>query len=206
MLRYFGSRQIKNRATIGGNLCTASPIGDLAPVLLALGAELVLLSRLGERRVPIDQFFLAYRKTALGPKEILAYVDIPRPPPNARVVSFKVSKRRELDIATVSASFLVAVDEGVVSIARLAYGGMAATPTRAKKTEARLAGAPWTEASIDEAVAMLDQDFEPISDHRGSAWYRNTLARNLLRGFYLETTSTSSPRLAHRHVATVQAE
>src|SRR5262249_28276304 len=93
MLRYFGSRQIKNRATIGGNLCTASPIGDLAPVFLALDATLVLLSKDGERRVPIEDFFVGYRKTALREKEILAFVDVPRPPPSARISSYKVSKR-----------------------------------------------------------------------------------------------------------------
>jgi xanthine dehydrogenase small subunit len=206
MLRYFGSRQIKNRATIGGNLCTASPIGDLAPVLLALGAEVVLLSRKGERKVPIDRFFIAYRKTALEPGEILAYVDVERPPPESRVTAYKVSKRRELDISTVAACFCVRVEGGIVHSARLAYGGMAATPSRAPKTEAKLIGARWDEANVEAAAKTLDEDFAPISDHRGSAWYRATLARNLLRGFFRETVASPSPRLAHGHVATVAVE
>ncbi|MCK6545376.1 xanthine dehydrogenase small subunit [Myxococcota bacterium] len=205
MLRYFGSRQIKNRATIGGNLCTASPIGDLAPVFLALDATCVLLSRDGERRVPIRDFFVAYRKTALRPKEILAKVEVPHPAPGARLASYKVSKRRELDISTVSASFaIITGDDGRVVRARLAYGGMAATPARASATEAALEGQPWTEETVRAATARLAEDFTPISDHRGSAWYRAALAKNLLVGFFHETKDTFVPRLSDRHTATVE--
>jgi xanthine dehydrogenase small subunit len=205
MLRYFGSRQIKNRATVGGNLCTASPIGDLAPVLLALGAEAVLRSRAGERRMPLEDFFMGYRRTALGRGEVLACVDVPAQPAGAKALAYKVSKRRELDISSVSAGFRVVVDgEGRVAEARLAYGGMAATPSRARSTEAALVGRPWTEATVEEALARLDEDFKPLSDHRGSAWYRAQVAKNLLRGFFLETQDAAMPRLADRHSATVQ--
>jgi xanthine dehydrogenase small subunit len=206
MLRYFGSRQIKNRATLGGNICTASPIGDLAPVLLALDARAVLASRQGEREVPFSEFFLSYRKTALGEKEILARVLVPRPEAGARVGSYKVSKRRELDISTVAAAFYVTLEDGAVKTARLAYGGMAATSSRAKAVEAELLGKVWSAAEVEKAAALLDRDFTPISDHRGSAWYRATVAKNLLRGFFLETEKESSPRLPHRHTATVLAE
>jgi xanthine dehydrogenase small subunit len=205
MLRYFGSRQIKNRATVGGNLCTASPIGDLAPVLLALGAEAVLRSRAGERRMALEDFFQGYRRTALGRGEVLAWVDVPAQPEGARALAYKVSKRRELDISAVSAGFRVVVDgEGKVAEARLAYGGMAATPARARRTEAALVGRPWTEETVEEALARLDEDFQPLSDHRGSAWYRARVAKNLLRGFFHETLSTPMPRLAEGHSATVQ--
>lgn len=205
MLRYFGARQIKNRATVGGNLCTASPIGDLAPVLISLGAEVVLLSRAGERRMPLESFFVDYRRTALGRGEILAYVDLPAQPTGARAVAYKVSKRRELDISSVSAGFRVVVDgEGRVSEARLAYGGMAATPARARRTEAALVGQPWTEASVEAALPHLDADFTPRTDHRGSAEYRALVAKNLLRGFFLETLDEPAPRLRERHAATVQ--
>ncbi len=205
MLRYFGSRQIKNRATVGGNLCTASPIGDLAPVLLALEAEVVLRSRGGERRVSLDDFFLGYRRTALGRGEVMAYVDVPAQPEGSRALAYKVSKRRELDISGVSSGFRVVVDgAGRVAEARLAYGGMAATPARARRTEAALVGQPWSEASVEAALARLDEDFQPLSDHRGSAWYRAQVAKNLLRGFFHETLSTPMPRLVDGHSATVQ--
>jgi len=205
MLRYFGSRQIKNRATVGGNLCTASPIGDLAPVLLALGAEVVLRSRAGERRLPLEDFFVGYRRTALGVGEVLAAVDLPAQPEAARALAYKVSKRREADISSVSAGFRVVVDEaGRVTEARLAYGGMAATPARARRTEAALVGQPWTEAVVEAALPRLAEDFQPLSDHRGSAWFRAQLAQNLLRGFFQETLETPRPRLVERHTATVQ--
>lgn len=206
MLRYFGSRQIKNRATIGGNLCTASPIGDLAPVFLALDATLVLRARGGERRVPIADFFRSYRRTALEPGEILAFVEVSRPSPGTLISSYKVSKRRELDISTVSAAFAVRLEDGRVADARLAYGGMAAVPARARRTEASLRGAAWTEASVEAAAAALAEDFVPIGDHRGSAWYRGQLAGNLLLGFFLETQRTPVPRLSSRHAGTTEVD
>ena len=153
MVRYFGARQIKHRGTLGGNLCTASPIGDLAPVLLSLGATAIIRGRAGERRVPLDQFFVGYRKTALAPKEVLAAVEVPRVPASVRASSYKVSKRRELDISTVSAAFYVDTDAaGKVTVARLAYGGMAATPKRAAGAEAALVGQPWSEATVELAA------------------------------------------------------
>lgn len=207
MLRYFGSRQIKNRATIGGNICTASPIGDLAPVLLALDARVVLASKEGEREVKLSDFFLSYRKTAMREKEIVAGFIVPRLEPGARAGVYKVSKRRELDISTVSAAFAVVLDElGAVKAARLAFGGMAAIPSRAKTAEAHLVGRSWSAALAEEAALLLEKDFTPISDHRGSAWYRATVAANLLRGFYLETEKEQHVRLPHRHTATVLAE
>jgi xanthine dehydrogenase small subunit len=205
MLRYFGARQIKNRATVGGNLCNASPIGDLAPVFIALGAEAVLLSRAGERRLPMEEFFVSYRRTALKKGEILAFVEVPAQPSGARSIAYKVSKRRELDISAVSSGFRVVVDgNGRVTEARLAYGGMAARPARARRTEEALVGQPWTEASVEAALVHLEEDFTPLSDHRGSAWYRASVAKNLLRGFLQETLTEPSPRLQERHAATVQ--
>jgi xanthine dehydrogenase small subunit len=204
MARYFGARQIKHRATLGGNLCTASPIGDLAPVLISLGATAVMRSRAGERRVSLEQFFVGYRKTALGPKEVLAAIELPRIPAGALATAYKVSKRRELDISTVSAGFFVERDShGVVTRARLAFGGMAATPKRASATEAALVGKPWDSAGIEAAVAKLSADFQPVTDHRGSAPYRALVAQNLLRGFFEETKLAAVPRLTERHTGTV---
>jgi xanthine dehydrogenase small subunit len=207
MLRYFASRQIKNRATVGGNLCNASPIGDLAPVLLALGASVELLSAAGPRVVPLDEFFLAYRQTALRPGEILAAVLLPDIPENARVGAYKVSKRRELDISTVAAGCWVELDaEGRVALARIAYGGMAATPARAHRLEAALLGRTWSIGQVEAALPALADDFRPIDDLRGSAWYRRTVAENLVRGFVLETQRTARPNLSQRPSGTVHLE
>jgi len=207
MLRYFASRQIKNRATIGGNLCNASPIGDLAPVLISLGAVAVLRSAAGSRRVPLAEFFLAYRQTALAAGEILAAVELPDLPAHARVAAYKVSKRRELDISTVAAGCYVELDPaGRVSEVRIAYGGMAATPARARHLEAALLGRSWSLAQVEAALPALAQDFRPIDDLRGSAWYRGTVAANLIRGFVLETQREPRPNLSQRPSGTVHLE
>jgi xanthine dehydrogenase small subunit len=204
MVRYFAARQIKHRGTLGGNLCTASPIGDLAPALISLGAFAVLQSRRGVRRLPLEQFFVGYRKTALQVGEVLAAVEVPALAPSVRAASYKVSKRRELDISAVSAGLLVELDaSGVVTTARLAYGGMAATPKRAANAEALLVGQPWTEATVEAAARAMSTDFTPMSDHRGSAPYRALVAANLLRGFFEETAVTPQPTLAPLHAATV---
>ncbi|HGG57023.1 MAG TPA: xanthine dehydrogenase small subunit [Nannocystis exedens] len=204
MLRHFASRQIKNRATIGGNLCNASPIGDLAPVLLALMATLELRSAAGSREIAIEDFFLDYRRTALGPAEILASIHIPAIADNARASSYKVSKRRELDISSVAAAFVVQVDpKGQVTEIRAAYGGVAAIPSRARSFEAALRGQPWTQDSIEAALHALKEDFSPIDDHRGSAWYRQTLAANLARGFFFETRDKRLPDYPERPSGTI---
>jgi len=204
MLRYFAARQIKHRGTVGGNLCTASPIGDLPPVLISLGATAVLRSRRGERRLALEDFFTGYRKTALEPKEVLIGVEVPALPPTTRAAAYKVSKRRELDISAVSAGMLVEVSAAnVVTRARLAFGGMAATTKRAAHAEAALLGQAWTEATVELAAKAMANDFTPMSDHRGSAPYRSLVAANLLRGFFDETSVTPQPRLAPGHAATV---
>jgi xanthine dehydrogenase molybdopterin binding subunit/xanthine dehydrogenase small subunit len=200
MLRVFGSRQVRNRATMGGNLVTASPIGDSAPVLLALDAKVVLASlqsRIGvspvllsERTLPIGEFFVAYRKTALRPGEILKTIIVPRfaqPGVTRKCAWYKVSKRREMDISTVAACFTVDLDsDGVVRHARLAYGGVAAMPARARKTEQALLGKPWCEETVREVLPMLQDEFTPISDVRGSAEYRRALITGLFEKFYFD--------------------
>ena len=218
MLRVFGSRQIRNRATMGGNLVTASPIGDSAPVLLALDAKVVIVAQasglcvsedqknkltgkmpvpLRERTLPIDQFFVAYRKTALQPGEILKTIIMPRgisrPGLTRKSSWFKVSKRREMDISTVAACFTVDLDKrNVVRHAHLAYGGVAAMPARAKKTELALLGKVWSEETIENALPMLRTEFTPISDVRGSADYRSGLVASLLEKFFHDDRSADS--------------
>ena len=189
MLSVFGSRQIRNRATLGGNLVTASPIGDSAPVLLALDASVVVASAAGERVLPLDEFFVAYRKTALQSGEILKSIIIPRPEAGIEMRRrfYKVSKRREMDISTVAACFIFALDgNGIITKARMGYGGVAALPVRARKTEAALIGKPWRESTCDDVIPLLENEFTPISDVRGSAVYRQRVIVNLLRKFFAD--------------------
>jgi xanthine dehydrogenase small subunit len=192
LLPLFGSLQIRNRATVGGNLCTASPIGDLAPVLLALDAVAVLEGPSGRREVPIEAFFVAYRQTARRRDELLVAVRIPPPPDDGRRLSrvYKVAKRSRVDISTVAAAFCLDLDDaGRVRRARLAYGGVAPTPMRAPQAEAALAGRPWDREALGDARAALDAAFSPLSDLRGGAGYRRSLVRNLLTRLYEETAT-----------------
>ena len=189
MLWVFGSRQIRNRATLGGNLVTASPIGDTAPVLLAHGATMVCASTKGERKVSVDDFFVDYRKTCLKSGEILREVIVPIPSAKAgeRVLRewYKVSKRREMDISTVSACFVVHLDKAdQVSAVRLAFGGVAATPIRAKKTEKALLGKRWDSKTVEVACKVLAKEFTPLTDVRGSGEYRSEVLVSLLRKFF----------------------
>jgi xanthine dehydrogenase large subunit len=187
MLRVFASRGIRNRATVGGNLATASPIGDSAPVLLTLDASLVLASQESERRVDLADFFTGYRKTLLRPGEIIKEIVIPRsaaPRGFTRRADFlKVSKRRELDISIVAAAFAADVDDaGVVRRARIAYGGVALTPRRARAAEAALEGARLEDAR-ERVANLLREEFQPITDARGSAAYRRSLVVSLWEKF-----------------------
>jgi xanthine dehydrogenase small subunit len=206
MLRWFGSRQIRSRATLGGNLCTASPIGDTAPVLAAYGAEVVLKGSRGERTVDMADFFTGYRQTAMEGDEIVAAIEVPAVPEGAFCGSYKVSKRREMDISTVAAGMYVERDDdNQVTAIRLAYGGMApVSAARATRAEDALLGAEWTEDNVRDALPLIDADFLPIADHRGSARYRASLARNLLLGFFLESTGADPDALDELPVATVR--
>jgi xanthine dehydrogenase molybdopterin binding subunit/xanthine dehydrogenase small subunit len=194
MLSLFAARQIRNRATLGGNLVTASPIGDSAPVLLSLDANVILASVSGERILPLAQFFTGYRATLLRKNEIVNAVVIPRFHANAgikRTTAFqKVSHRRELDISIVAAAFCVDTDaDGFVRHARIAYGGVAPTPQRAKRAEAALEGKKITDAEAAVAAILADE-FAPIDDVRGSAAYRRGVILGLWKKFVAEETST----------------
>ncbi len=187
MLRVFAARQIRNRATLGGNLATASPIGDRAPVLLALDARLVLASEAGERELPLTEFFTGYRKTALGPGEIIKEIILPDFAPAAgltrRADFFKVSHRTELDISIVAAAFCLDLDaSGIVHRARIAYGGVAERTKRASRAEAALEGKSLvqTAAAVTE---ILRGEFTPIDDVRSGADYRRGLVVSLWEKF-----------------------
>ncbi|WP_289296044.1 xanthine dehydrogenase small subunit [uncultured Reyranella sp.] len=175
-LSRLGSRQIRNMGTIGGNIGTASPIGDMPPVLLALEASLTLVSPRGTRESPLDDFFLDYRKTELAPDEIIQSLSMPRLWEGETFHCDKVSKRRDQDISTVAGAYRVRIRNGRIEDARLAFGGMAATPRRARATEAAL-----LKDGFAAAIAAVESDFKPLDDWRGSAAYRRQVAANLLR-------------------------
>jgi xanthine dehydrogenase small subunit len=180
-LRLFASPLIRNRATLGGNLATASPIGDGAPLLLALDARVRIAGRDGRREAALDELFLDYRKTLLRPGELLVSIVLPKPLP-AAARFYKVAKRRKDDISTVAACFSIYQDGSV----RLAYGGVAPTPLRARQAEQELGGIPWGAAAIGRAQAALGRTLKPISDHRGSAAYRLAVSQSLLEKFAFE--------------------
>ncbi|MDB6170177.1 MAG: xanthine dehydrogenase [Verrucomicrobia bacterium] len=191
MLRVFASRQIRNRATLGGNLGTASPIGDSAPLLMMLDARLVLVSAGGERTVELADFFTGYRQTALRRGEIIREVFVPHSVPTAGLTRrgdfIKVSRRSELDISIVAAAFSVDLDgDDVVRRARLAYGGVADRTRRALKAEAALVGRKLGDAGIAEILAG---EFAPIDDVRASAAYRRGLVVSLWERFVSGDTS-----------------
>ncbi len=220
MLRYFGSRQIKHRATLGGNLVNASPIGDNAPVLLALDAVAVIAGpadtlsgerltdpggarMLTTRRVPLSSFFTGYRTTALAPGEVLVALEIPAPAASSRLGAYKVSRRKEMDISAVSACFRLDMDGDLITGARIAFGGMAATPVRVRVAEDALRGKVWTDALAAEVAGLLGEVLAPLSDHRGTARFRKILARNLFLGFREETRNASFQPLPDGHCGTV---
>ncbi|MGB2870223.1 MAG: xanthine dehydrogenase small subunit [Bacteroidota bacterium] len=188
ILSVFGSQQIRNVATFGGNLGTASPIGDTLPVLIAYGGSVILESLGGKREVSLDNFFIGYRKTACQSDEIITAVVLPKPVNGVRVRSYKVSKRRDLDISTVSAGFRLRLNkEGMVDSVTLAFGGMAERTRRASTVEKFLVGRDWSREVVEEAAGMIQREFSPISDVRASARYRSLAARNLLLKFWDET-------------------
>jgi xanthine dehydrogenase molybdopterin binding subunit/xanthine dehydrogenase small subunit len=201
MLWAFASRQIRNRATLAGNIVTASPIGDMPPIMLALDADVVLAAQRGgavaTRTVKLADFFVAYRKTVLEPDEIVQSILLPRNAPSAagaqrRMDSYKVSKRRELDISIAAGAFVIDTDAANVIVhARLGYGGVAATPARAPKTEAFLLGKAWTEETMRGAQDVLAAEFAPIDDHRSGAEFRRDLVTSLFEKFFRGETSAS---------------
>jgi xanthine dehydrogenase small subunit len=184
----FSSRLIRNRATLGGNLANASPIGDSPPVLLALDAALELSARGAKRVVPLTEFFTGYRQTVLAAGELITKIHLPlRRPTHAHF--YKVSKRVLDDISTVAAAFALDLDDdtGKITKARLAYGGVAATPARALAAEQALLGRAWNSATVAAVTPLLTKAFTPMSDHRGSADYRQAMCARLFQKFFHET-------------------
>ncbi|WP_299778444.1 xanthine dehydrogenase small subunit [uncultured Roseobacter sp.] len=182
MIRRYGSVQVRNAATIGGNIANGSPIGDGPPALIALGATLHLRQGQTRRSLPLEDFFLDYGKQDRNPGEFIEAITIPHQPDRLRC--YKLSKRFDQDISALCACLSITVDSGQVSGARLAFGGMAGIPKRAAAAEAALAGAPWTEDTVRSAMQALAEDFQPLSDMRASAAYRLKTAQNMLLRYW----------------------
>ena len=189
----FGSPPVRNSGTFCGNVANGSPIGDSMPFMLALGSTVRL--RCGERHLelPLESFYLGYQSNALEPGEFVDSVRVPLPRPGRLFASYKISKRVDQDISAVCGAYALQMADGRIVSARIAYGGMAAIPMRAQRTEGALTSKPWTRESIVAALPMLAQDYAPISDMRASSEYRTQIAQNLLLRFFLEHQPAGAP-------------
>jgi xanthine dehydrogenase small subunit len=195
LLRRLGGLQVRNLGTICGNIANGSPIGDMPPALIAAGASLVLRKGAMARSMPLEAYFLAYGRQNRQDGEFVEAVVVPKPPANRLFRIYKLSKRFDQDISAVCAGISIGVEDGKVTDARLAFGGMAATPKRATAAETALAGQPWTEATVRAAAAALAQDFQPIDDMRASAAYRLQAAQNMLVRAWLESSGATPTRV-----------
>ncbi|WP_192981679.1 xanthine dehydrogenase small subunit [Pseudomonas sp. EggHat1] len=189
LLHRFASLQIRNQGTLGGNIGNASPIGDAPPLLIALGAQIALRQGNTRRILPLQDYFLDYKVTARQEAEFIEKIIVPRAQANQAFRAYKVSKRLDDDISAVCAAFNLTIEDGVVTAARIAFGGMAAIPKRASACEAALVGSAWYPGVIERACNALAEDFTPLSDFRASKEYRLLTAQNLLRKFFLEQQS-----------------
>jgi xanthine dehydrogenase small subunit len=186
LLERFASPPVRNAATVGGNIANGSPIGDSMPAFIALDGEVVLKSVQGTRVMPLDEFYLGYQKNTLAPGEYLAALRLPAVPANLHFRTYKLSKRFDQDISAVAMAIAIQVENGRIEQARIAYGGMAAIPQRARHAEVALIGSTLAAPALATARAALEQDFAPIADMRASVAYRKLTSKNLLNRFFLE--------------------
>ena len=196
MWQRFASLPIRNAGTLGGNVANGSPIGDSMPWMIALGSQVVLRGADGERALALEDLYLGYQEKDLQPGEFVRAVRVPLPRPDVAFRTYKLAKRFDQDISAVCAAFAFTFDGDVIRTARIAFGGMAATPKRAAAAESVLAGRMWNEAAVDAAMAALAGDYAPLSDMRASGSYRTQAAQNLLRRFWYETRR-DAPLAAH---------
>lgn len=196
LMRRLGSVQVRNAGTIGGNIANGSPIGDMPPPLIAAGSRVVLRSVRGARDIALEDFFVDYGKQDLRAGEVLEKILLPLPPAGLHFKVYKLSKRFDQDISTVCGAFALRMQKEKVAAIRIAFGGMAGIPQRARRTEQALAGKTWSESTVAAAAAVLEKEYTPLSDLRGGAAYRTLAAKNLLHRFYLETTGGDVVNLA----------
>lgn len=188
MIERIGSTQIRNSGTLGGNIGNASPIGDMPPPLMVLDAQLTLRQGDHQRKMPLEDFFLDYKVTDLKPGEFIHDVTVPFLTDNQQLKVYKISKRIDDDISAVLAAIFIELNDAKVKAIRIAFGGMAATPKRARNCEKALKGKPFNQQTIDEAKRALTEDFSPMSDVRASSEYRMQVAQNLLQKCFIELT------------------
>ena len=189
----FAGLPVRNSGTLGGNVANGSPIGDSMPLLIALGASVVLASVRGERTLPLEDLYTGYRQNVMAPDELLVRIAVPLPGAGETMAAYKVSKRTDDDISAVCLVLNLSTDGGTVQRARIGAGGVAATPARARQTEAALIGQPWTAASVERAAAALQAEFQPISDMRASGTYRRMVLGSLMQRFWLESQGGPQP-------------
>ena len=191
----FAGLPVRESGTLGGNVANGSPIGDSMPLLIALRAQVVLASTRGERTLALEDLYTGYRQNAMAPDELLVHILVPRPADTERLAVYKVSKRFDDDISAVCLALNLDIVGGTVQRARIGAGGVAATPARARQTEAALTGQPWTEATAKHAAAVLQAEFSPISDMRASGAYRSAVLGNLLQRYWLESQGQQAASL-----------
>jgi len=192
----FASTPIRNSGTLVGNLANGSPIGDTAPLLIAVGSTVVLRKGSRRRELPLEDLYLDYRKQDREPGELVESVKVPLRDPHCLVASYKLSKRVDQDISAVCSAYAIKLDGNKIASVRIAHGGMAATSRRAYQAEQALLGREWSEATVAAAMQALDEDYKPMTDMRASDEYRRTSARNLLYRFYLESIGQANVRIA----------
>jgi len=186
LVRRFGSEQVRNSGTVGGNIANGSPIGDGPPALIALGARVLLRKGDASRSLPLKDFFIAYGRQDRTPGEIVEAIEVPLATRCEELRCYKISKRFDQDISAVCGCFNIRVEDGRVTSARIAFGGMAATPKRAATVESLLLGSAWNLETVERAVAGFEDDYSPIGDMRASAAYRLKAAKNLLIRYFHE--------------------
>lgn len=192
----FAGLPVRNSGTLGGNVANGSPIGDSMPLLIALRAHVVLASQArGERQLPLEDLYTGYRQNVMAADELLVRIVVPRPSAQEQLRAYKISKRFDDDISAVCLVLNLDIANGTVQRASIGAGGVAATPARARQTEAALVGQPWTEATAQRAAAVLQAEFSPISDMRASGAYRRQVLGSLLQRYWLESQGHPSVSL-----------
>lgn len=201
----FAGLPVRNSGTLGGNVANGSPIGDSMPLLIALGAHIVLLSVRGHRELPLEQFYTGYRKNVLAADEVVGWIKVPRPVPGEFLRAYKISKRYDDDISAVCLAINARIEGGVMAHVSIGAGGVAATPARAVQTEAALRGQPWNLDAAQRATATLRAEFQPITDMRASSAYRSEVLGNLVQRFWLESQGLAQINLENFRLEEVTA-